>query len=371
MSAPVAEFEIFFVATPGLESVLLAEVQQLGFQNAKLTIGGVTATGGWPDVWRANLQVRGAGRVLVRIGAFHVSHLAQLDKLSRKFPWFQFLRKDVPVRVEATCRKSKIYHAGAAIQRIATAIHEELGATISDDADVCIKARIENDLCTLSIDSSGGLLHKRGHKEAIAKAPLRETIAALLLRAVGFTGAEAVLDPMCGSGTFVIEAAEIAAGLNAGRNRNFAFEHLAKFDAEQWAALKQATATPTPITFYGRDRDSGAISASIANAKRAGVEACTSFKQGAISELERPDCAPGLVIVNPPYGTRIGDKRPLFDLHASFGKIMRERFTGWRVAMITTDAALAKATTLPFAKVGGSINHGGLKVALFQTSNLR
>jgi putative N6-adenine-specific DNA methylase len=308
---------------------------------------------------------------LVRIGGFHVNHLAQLDKLSRKFPWGDFLRKDVPVRVDATCRKSKIYHAGATIQRIETALREEFGATISDDADVCIKARIENDLCTLSIDSSGGMLHKRGHKEAIAKAPLRETIASLVLRAAGFTGEEAVLDPMCGSGTFVIEAAEIAAGLNPGRSRSFAFEKLKSFDAVVWADLQKSLTRSHDLKFYGSDRDSGAIVSANANAARAGVENVVQFRHGAISNLERPDCAPGLVIVNPPYGTRIGDKRPLFDLHASFGNIMREKFSGWRVALITTDAALAKATTLPFKKPGPPINHGGLKVRLFVTPTLK
>jgi putative N6-adenine-specific DNA methylase len=371
LTASSSEFEIFFVATPGLEAVLLAEVLALNFKDARQVAGGVTALGDWPEVWRANLQVRGAGRVLVRIGSFHVGHLAQLDKLSRKFPWFQFLLKEMPVRVEATCRKSRIYHAGAVVQRIETAIKEERGCMISEDADICIKARLENDLCTLSIDTSGGMLHKRGHKEAITKAPLRETIASLLLRAAGFTGDEAVLDPMCGSGTFVIEAAEIAAGLHPGRTRAFAFQQLKGFDASQWDIM-QANVTKTPShKFYGSDRDAGAIASSFANANRAGVESFVEFKHASISDLQRPDCAPGLVIVNPPYGTRIGDKRPLFDLHAAFGGVMRERFKGWRVAMITTDPALAKATTLPFKKPSPPINHGGLSVKLFQTHVLK
>jgi putative N6-adenine-specific DNA methylase len=370
VSAPSSEFEIYFVATPGLEAMLLAEVQDLRFKDAKQVMGGVTAVGAWPEVWRANLQVRGAGRVLVRIGAFHVGHLAQLDKLSRKFPWFQFLRKDVPVRVEATCRKSRIYHAGAVVQRIETAIREEHGVTIAETADVCIKARIENDLCTISIDTSGSMLHKRGHKEAIAKAPLRETIASLLLRAAGFTGQEPVLDPMCGSGTFVIEAAEMASGFHPGRSRSFAFEYLKSFNPGLWAAMQQSSTVSPTQKFYGSDRDAGAIKASLANAMRAGVENFVSFKQNSISDLQRPDGEPGVVIVNPPYGTRIGDKRPLFDLHATFGKVMRERFHGWRVAMITTDAALAKATTLPFKKPIGPINHGGLKISLYLTTTL-
>ncbi len=370
MSALSHEFEIFCVATPGLESVLLAEVIALGFREPKQVTGGVTFTGSWPEVWRANLQIRGAGRVLMRMGAFHVGHLAQLDKLSRKFPWLNFLRKDVAVSVEASCRKSRIYHAGAVVQRIETALREECGITVSDAAEVCIKARIESDLCTLSIDTSGGMLHKRGHKEAIAKAPLRETIAALLLRAAGFGGTEPVLDPMCGSGTFVIEAAEMATGLAPGRSRQFAFEQLVGFDAVKWAAMRQVSPQSPTIKFYGSDRDAGAIRSAEANAKRARVEDHIEFKQCSISDLQRPDGLPGLVIVNPPYGTRIGDKRPLFDLHAAFGKVMRERFKGWRVALITTDPALAKATTLPFKKPSAPINHGGLQIKLYQTAVL-
>jgi putative N6-adenine-specific DNA methylase len=371
VSAPSTEFEIFFVATPGLEAVLLEECIGLGFKDPKQVPGGVTTIGDWPEVWRANLQLRGAGRVLVRIGSFHVGHLAQLDKLSRKFPWHDYLMKDVPVRVEASARKSRIYHAGAITQRIETALREDFGATISDDADVCIKARIENDLCTLSIDTSGGMLHKRGHKEAIAKAPLRETVASLVLRAAGFRGEEAVLDPMCGSGTFVIEAAEIAAGLYPGRSRSFAFEKLKSFDTAHWTSMQQKTIKTPAHKFYGSDRDAGAIAASLANAKRAGVEDFVVLQHASISDLQRPDCAPGLVIVNPPYGTRIGNKRPLQDLHASFGKVMRERFQGWRISIITTDEALAKATALPLRKSGPTINHGGLPVKLFTSTALK
>ncbi len=226
----VGDFEIFLVTAPGLEAALCAEVLALGFCDPKQVVGGVLIKGGWPEVWRANLQIRGVTQVLARIGAFHAGHLAQLDKLARKFPWGQFLAPDVAVQVEATCRKSRIYHAGAAQQRIETAIREELGAPISPDAELRIMARFEDNLCTLSIDTSGGSLHKRGHKEAIAKAPMRETMASLFLRQCGYDGREPVVDPMCGSGTFVIEAAEIAAGLNPGRSRSFAFEQLVSFD---------------------------------------------------------------------------------------------------------------------------------------------
>ncbi|WP_373505473.1 class I SAM-dependent RNA methyltransferase [Aestuariivirga sp.] len=365
------DFEIFLMAPPGLEAVLCEESRARRFAKPKIVAGGVEVRGTWAEVWRANLELRGAGHVLARIGQFRVLHLAQLDKRARKFPWRDTLRADVPFRVEASCRKSRIYHSDAAAQRIETAIREELGAPVSADADVCIKARIEDDLCTISIDSSGGSLHKRGHKEAIGKAPMRETLAALFLRQCGYKGTEPVVDPMCGSGTFVIEAAEIAAGLNPGRSRHFAFEQLANFDAEAWQRMRDAGQAVTPgLRFYGSDRDAGAIRMSRANAKRAGVSGFTEFKQQAISDLVPPEGPPGLVIVNPPFGDRIGDKTELHALYGALGHTLKSRFSGWRVGLITTEVALARSTGLPFAPPARPVSHGGLKVLLFQTGPL-
>jgi len=206
-------FAIFLATAPGLEDVLAGEAAEAGLGPGRVLPGGVEIEGGWPEVWRANLAVRGANRVLARIGEFRAVHLAQLDKRARKIDWGAVLRADVPVRVEATCRRSKIYHAGAATQRIARAITEELGAPEGGEGAVRVMARIEDDLVTLSVDTSGAPLHRRGHSPATGKAPLRETLAALFLRRCGYDGSEPVLDPMCGAGTFPIEAAEIARGL--------------------------------------------------------------------------------------------------------------------------------------------------------------
>ena len=366
------DFEIFLVASPGLEAVLCEEAQAKGFTDPTPVPGGVNVRGGWPEVWRANLELRGASRVLARIGAFRVFHLAQLDKRSRKFDWASVLRPDVPVRVEVTCKSSRIYHAGAASQRIETAIREELGATIAPDASIAIKVRIDDDLCTISVDTSGESLHKRGHKEAVGKAPMRETLAFLFLRQCGFAGSEPVVDPMCGSGTFVIEAAEMAAGLHPGRSRQFAFEQLASFDETAWQRMRAPQVPSQPAArFFGSDRDAGAIKMSRANAARAGVEGFTDFQHHAVSDLEPPDAPPGLVIVNPPYGARIGDKRLLFSVYGALGKTLLTRFSGWRVGMVTSDKSLAKASALPFAPPGPPVAHGGLKVYLFQTPRLK
>lgn len=365
-------FEIYVVTAPGLESVLCAEMQAKGFPAPVPGKGGVSLTGGWPEVWRANLELRGATRVLARVAAFRAFHLAQLDKRARRVPWAAVLRPDVAVRVEASCKGSRIYHAGAAAQRIGRAIHEELGAPVTDEADIVVKARIDDDLCTISLDTSGESLHKRGHKEAVNKAPMRETLAALFLRQCGYDGGEPVVDPMCGSGTFVIEAAEIAAGLLPGRSRRFAFEGLATFDPAAWERLNapRDAVVPPSIRFHGSDRDAGAVAMSRANAERAGVAELTEFRQHAISDLTPPDGPPGLVIVNPPYGARIGDSKPLFPLYQALGQTLLARFAGWRAGLITTDAALAAATGLPFAPPAGSVSNGGLRVTLHQTGPL-
>ncbi|WP_299816290.1 class I SAM-dependent RNA methyltransferase [uncultured Jannaschia sp.] len=362
---------IFLVCPPGLEQLLAGEASETGFANVATAPGGVTITGGWPEVWRANLTLRGAVRVLAGLGAFRAFHLAQLDKRARKFPWGDVLRADVPVAVEvATNRKSKIYHAGAAQQRIETAIAEELGAPIGPGG-VTVRARIDDNLVELSVDTSGESLHKRGHKVAVGKAPMRETMAAMFLRASGYRGAEPVLDPMCGSGSFVIEAAEIAAGLRPGRGRRFAFERLASFDATAWTQMRADPTQPLPdLAFHGSDRDAGAFAAARANANRAGVGDLVSFRKAAVSEIAPSPGPPGLVIANPPYGGRIGDRKSLYPLYAALGRALGTRFGGWRVGIVTTEASLVGAMELPFGPPGPPVPHGGLRVRLWQTSPL-
>ncbi|MBY6155818.1 THUMP domain-containing class I SAM-dependent RNA methyltransferase [Pseudooceanicola nitratireducens] len=366
----VDPFEIFLVCAPGLEPMLAEEARSLGFPVSGILPGGVTFNGLWPDVWRANLALRGATRVLARIGDFRAFHLAQLDKRARKFDWGAVLRPDVPVSVEATCIKSKIYHDRAAAQRIETALREEAGITIAKDAPLKVMARIEDNLVTVSVDTSGDLLHKRGHKAAVGKAPMRETLAALFLRRCGYTGGETVVDPMCGSGTFVIEAAEMALGFLPGRSRRFAFEQLSTFDPDAVAALREQAPTQTSLRFYGSDRDAGAVKNATANADRAGVSDVVQITQAPISDLARPEGAPGLVIINPPYGGRIGNRKMLFSLYGTVGEVLTERFRGWRVGIITDDGGLAKATGLPFLPMERAIDHGGLKVKLYRTDPL-
>lgn len=360
--------EIFVITAPGLEDLLTKEAREKGFKVAQVLPGGVTLIGDWAAVWRANLQLRGAARVLARLGQFRAVHLSQLDKQARAFPWEETLPMGARVHVDTVCRKSKIYHAGAATQRIEAALTAQ-GFRLDPDAPFQIKGRIEQNIVTLSLDTSGAPLHKRGHKEAVNAAPLRETMAALFLREAGFNGKEPVYDPMCGSGTFLLEAAEIARRLDPGRARNFAFQALPNFDAETFASMASPPRTALHPVF-GSDRDAGAVAMATSNIVRAGLDETATVTQATISEITPPTETPGLIVTNPPYGTRIGNKGPLFALYASFGARLKQEFSGWRVAFITTDEKLARATDLPLLSPGPPVAHGGLKVRLWQTDAL-
>ena len=238
---------------------------------------------------------------------------------------------------------------------------------ICSRSDLRVMVRIEDDLVTISLDTSGASLHKRGFKAGVAKAPMRETMAAMFLTQCGYDGSQSVLDPMCGSGTFVIEAAEIALGLKPGRERNFAFEHLPGFDKQAWEGMR----TPVPLReiglrFHGSDRDAGAIRMARENAERAGVSSVVHFEQQSVETLSPPEGPHGLIIINPPYGTRIGNKAPLIGLYRTMGNVIRAKFGGWRVGIVTTDKDLARATGLGLELVEPTVLHGGLRVGLWR-----
>lgn len=365
--------DIFCITSPGLQDLLAAEAREKGFKVTSVIPGGVTIRGDWPDVWRANLQLRGAGRVLARIEEFRALYLSQLELNTRDFAWQTVLPSGSWITVETTCHKSKIYHAGAATERVENALSARGYNIARDNIDredaISVRVRIDRDIVTLSVDTSGVPLHKRGHKEAVNKAPMRETMASMFLRAAGFKGKEPLYDPMCGSGTFVIEGAEIARRLDPGRARDFTCQSLVNFDGVAFEGMRSP---PRPAEFpvFGSDRDQGAITMSNANADRAGVDDVASFEVKSVGEVAPPHDTPGLVIANPPYGGRIGNKKPLFGLYASFGDQMKAQFKGWRVAIVTSDATLAKATGLPFLPAGPIVNHGGIKVRLWQTAPL-
>ena len=236
-------FDIFLVALPGLEDVLADEARETGFPSIGMIPGGVTLTGGWPEVWRANIELRGATRVLARIAEFRAFHLAQLDKRARKVDWVSVLRPDVPVRVEVSTKRRRSTTRRRRPSASNGRSTRSWAREISKEAAVQLKVRIDDNLVTISVDTSGESLHKRGHKLFTGKAPIRETHGGTVPAPAGFTGAEPVVDPMCGSGTFVIEAAEIAAGLEPGRDRGFRLRTARDSDDRSRRALR----SPAPL----------------------------------------------------------------------------------------------------------------------------
>ena len=369
------KFEIFITTQLGLEHLLYDEIKKFEFTNPVLLVGGVSITGDWVDVWKANMYLRGATKVLARIGEFRAFHLAQLDKRARKFPWHITISKGMSIKAEVvTNRKNKIYHAGAAVERIERAISEEIGSKIAgsvSSADIVFKIRIIDNNVIISIDTSGDGLYKRGYKLATGKAPIRENIASLALYYCGYTGNEPVLDPMCGSGTFIIEAAEISRNLMPGRNRKFSFQNLNSYDEKLVDYfIKKWENKISEFTFFGMDRNHNVVEHSIQNSKRAGIDDISNFKAQSIERLSRPKGPEGLVIVNPPYGSRIGKKKDLFSLYRTFGEKMKNEFSGWRVGMITSDNALAQSTRLPLEASELTISNGGLKIQIYKTRAL-
>lgn len=375
---------LFAVTAPGLEPVCAAELRALGIA-AKAEPGGVAWQGTLADAYRANLWLRTATRVIVRVAAFRAKTFFELERRARKVPWARFVAPGRPVRLRVTSRKSKLYHEGAIAERLLTAIDGAVGGVGrtstekereteegDDDADAQLfVVRVLRDAFTVSADSSGALLHLRGYRKAVAKAPLRETLAAAVLLGSGWDGRSPLLDPMCGSGTLAIEGALIARGAAPGLAfrefpRRFAFQEWPGFDAALWDSLvDRARASERPsagVPIVASDRDAGAVEAAAANAERAGVRADLDLSVRPLSAIEPPP-GPGWLVSNPPYGARVGDRDPLRDLYAALGNTVRRACPGWTVALLSADARLDGHTGLRFAEAFRTKN-GGIPVHL-------
>jgi len=367
------ELSLFAVSAPGLEPFLVHELHQLNIVG-HITLGGVEFPGSPRDLYRANLHLRTASRVLVRLGDFYAAAFSELRKKAGRLPWENFLVPGQPVAIRATCHKSKLYHSDAVAERVVGAISDRLGRESllhkgdeeaeSNPAQLII-VRLVRDKCVISLDSSGALLHQRGYRLATAKAPLRETLAAGMLLASGWEAAAPLLDPFCGSGTIAIEAALLAKNLAPGRERRFAFMQWPNFDAALWQTLitkaERQTKTSLP-PILASDRDAGAIKAAQANAARAGVGEAIEFSCRAISAIEPPPDL-GWVVTNPPYGVRVSQGRDLRNLYASFGKVLRAKCLGWQVAILVSSLQLLRDLNLEHPEALPLVN-GGLKVKL-------
>ena len=327
--------------------------------------------------------MRTASRVTLRIAAFHATSFHALERNAARVPWQRFLGPGVRAHLRVTTTKSKLYHERAIVQRLAEAIQSinpnvEM-VTARGDADQDERSpdadhgpvqrfvvRVHRDDWVVSADTSGSLLHRRGYRLDVAKAPLRETLAAGCLLAAGWDGATPLIDPMCGSGTIPIEAALLARRIPPGLRRRFAFEHWPDLDPDIHRQSRKAFEAEirdrAPAQIIGSDRDPGAIAAAAANAERAGVGGDIAWRHGALASMDPPP-GPGWVVTNPPYGHRIGDRHPLRNLYAQFGNVLRRRTPGWQTAMISADRMLEAQAGLSWRELARTDN-GGIRVRL-------
>lgn len=370
--------ECFAIVAPGLESLALAEARALGL-SAELEAGGggIAWRGDLRSVLLANAGLRIASRVLVRLAQFEARSFAELERHARQVPWSRVVTPGGAVRFRVTCKKSKLYHSDAVAQRLADAVERVMpnvraqgasrvdeDAGQDDDAQLFV-VRLVRDQCTVSVDSSGALLHRRGYRQATTKAPLRETIAAALLAASGWDGRSPLVDPFCGSGTIPIEGALIARGVAPGGTRTFASERWPGVSRSLGDRVRAELAPGAPVAMMpviaGFDRDAGAIVSAQANAARAGVAQDITFAVRALSAADFPECVRGWVVTNPPYGVRVGDAERVRDLWAQLGNVLRARARGWRVVLLSPDAALERQLRMSLQVVAQTSN-GGIPV---------
>ncbi len=377
---PDSRSTFFAAAPPGLEPVLLAEIRRLGLNTPKASAGGVAFTGDFSALVHANLGLRCASRVLLRVGQFYAAHLSELHKKSAKIPWENFLSPTNPIEVRATCHKSKIYHSKAAAQRVSQGIADRLklttlpafgeGAPDEEGGKTCVLVRMDRDRCTVSVDSSGAHLHRRGYRLHTGIAPLRETLAAAVLAMSGWLPeTQTLIDPMCGSGTIPIEGALIASNTPPGVFRPFGFEYLPFFEKsvfEETKARLLSQIIPPPRPIRASDIDESAVKATLANAERAKVASFIEVSQKNLTKIDQP-LDDGFVVTNPPYGKRVGERRRLRGLYRALSSTVKKT-EGAQLAFITDDLSFAADLEMEFPTISAPFPNGGIRVQMCSTA---
>jgi len=363
-----AEYDCYAITAPGIEPATARELAALGLEAAAVEPGGVAFSAGAAGLYAANLELRTASRVLVRVGSFHASAFHELERRARRLPWGRFLASGATPDFRVTARKSKLYHQDAVAERLSRLVgsgRERAGEGGSGFSQLFL-VRFFRDECTISADSSGELLHRRGYRLDSGTAPLRETLAAAMLLESGWDGQSPLADPFCGSGTILIEAALIARRIAPGLARAFAFERWPELDARAWDRVREAARARVleraPGSILGADRDGNALAATGGNAERAGVAKDLELRRATMSAFEPPGPS-GHIVTNPPYGVRVGERAKLRGLYARFGQIVRTRCPGWQVTMLSPRRELEHATGLPFESRLLTTN-GGIRVRL-------
>ena len=332
----------------GLEAVLKREIYDLGYDITKVEDGRVTFVGDEEAICRANIFLRTAERVLLKVGQFHAETFDDLFEGIKAIAWENYIPVDGKFWVaKASSIKSKLFSPSdiqsivkkAMVERLKQKYHinwfEETGASYP------LRLFLMKDEVTVAIDTSGESLHKRGYRTMTSKAPITETLAAALIMLTPWRGDRILIDPFCGSGTFPIEAAMMAAGIAPGMNRSFTAENWTNLIERQlWYDTVEEAAeqvnTDIEVDIQGYDIDGDVVKAARENAKRAGVENLIHFQQRPVSALSHPKKY-GFIITNPPYGERLEEKEALPELYTQIGEAIR-RLDSWSAYMITSYA---------------------------------
>lgn len=376
MHAP--EHAWFAACPPGLEPVLAREVEGLGLSKARPVPGGVEFEGKLEAAYRANLWLRSATRVLLRATEFRARSPEDLFNHAREVRW-EVLLGPSPLRVEVSLHASRMTSDSLVERTLRDAIasrfedqgirgpHTREGPEGPHGPDQLLIVRLDENRLTVSLDSSGELLHRRGYREATAKAPLRENLAAGILLAACYDGSAPLMDPMCGAGTFPIEAALIARNLPPGLHRSFMFERWPSFKEATLRHLKakalEQALDHSPYPILGQDLHPGAIAATRANATRAGILDGIQLAAADFFATPAPDTSPGWIVLNPPYGKRVGAHAEIGRLYQRIGAKLRQDFAGWSFAIVVPEPSLYGALRLPESE-RLILPHGGLKIGV-------
>ncbi len=367
-------FTCFATCAPGVEAILHAEAKTLKLARLERQVGGVRFEGTLADLWRANLCLRTAVRVLLRLARFEAADADALYRGVSEIDWSAFARPEGTLLVAAQTNESKLDHSEFAEQRtkdaIVDAFRRKAGVRPSvdkDDPDLRVHLHLFRDRATLSLDASGESLHKRGWRVHQGPAPLAETLAAALVLASDWDRRAPLLDPFCGSGTIAIEGACLATNTPSGFLRRFGFERWLGHDAQRFAAfrrsLEAARTHPGKLYILGSDLDREQIEGARANAAAAGVDELVAFEVADARDLAPRKGWNAWIVTNPPYGQRLGEEAQLVELYRAFGARVREHGAGFRLAFLSGKPELLRALGLGRCERRPIVN-GGLACEL-------
>jgi putative N6-adenine-specific DNA methylase len=346
--------ETFFASCPrGLEELLLQELKAFKAESTSVVPGGVSFGGTWETCYRANLWSRIASRILWRVGEFPYRNEKDLYDAARAVAWPKYFSVQKKIRVNVTAQKSPLKSLEFATLKVKDAVcdlfRDRVGSRPDVDRaapDVRIHAFLEEATGVLYLDTSGEALFKRGWRMDVADAPIRENLAAGILMLSGWKFDQPLLDPMCGGGTLLSEAAAMARGRAPGAKRSFGFEKLEIFDSTLWEKIRnEKKGAAVEPRLYGSDTDPEALQAARRNLGAAGVERWVKLEQADVLERAAPEAA-GVMVANPPYGERIGSADELAAFYPKLGDALKKRFAGWSCFFFTADQRMAKLIRL-------------------------